>query len=131
MINVAFMGRAVTAAETKTTNGGKSVTEFRGATDHGYGENKTPEFFTVQMWGQRGDFVQKYLSKGQQFYVKGELYHRTYKAQDGTDRMVVMINADDVELIRSGASAENEDRPKAQARSKAKQSEASDSDIPF
>ena len=48
----------------------------------------------------------KYLAKGRKVFVSGPLTARTYQANDGSTRVSLEVQADDVEFLSSRADAE-------------------------
>lgn len=88
--------------ETKSTPAGVTVTSFVVAVDRKYKDahgEKVTDFFRVQAWRQLGDVCGKYVKKGMKVGVIGELQARTYEAKDGTTRMSLDVNADEVEFM--------------------------------
>lgn len=81
---------------------GVTVCTFSVAADRrfkdAHGEKQT-DFFRVQAWRQLGDVCGKYVKKGMKVGVIGELQARTYEAKDGTTRMSLDVNADEVEFM--------------------------------
>lgn len=85
-----------------STPAGVTVCTFTVAADRrfkdAHGEKQT-DFFRVQAWRQLGDVCGKYVKKGMKVGVIGELQARTYEAKDGTTRMSLDVNADEVEFM--------------------------------
>ncbi|MEN3973076.1 single-stranded DNA-binding protein [Sphingomicrobium sp. XHP0235] len=67
-------------AETRDTRSG-SVTGFNVAVRQGYGENEETIWYRCSLWGQRGDKLRQYLTKGAKVYVSGELVHDEYEGK--------------------------------------------------
>ena len=59
------------------------------------------QFFRISAWRQLGENCQRYLAKGRKVYVSGPLTARTYQANDGTTRVSLEVQADDVEFLSS------------------------------
>ena len=72
--------------------------------------NKTTDFFRINAWRALGDTCARCLSKGKKVAVIGELQARTYEAKDGTTRMSLDVQADDVEFL--SPKQEKHDEPK-------------------
>ena len=53
--------------------GSSDVTTFNLAVDQGWGDKKTTNWFRIQIWGKKGTGMAKYLLKGGQVTVVGEL----------------------------------------------------------
>lgn len=100
MLNrVILIGRLTRDPELRNTTTGKSVVEFSIAVDKRIKPkdgSATADFFRCKAWGQTAEFVSNYLTKGRLIAVDGRLDTRKYQAQDGTNREVVEIVADDV-----------------------------------
>lgn len=101
MINtVALTGRLVRDPETRTTNGGKEVANFTIAVNKRFkpADADTPDadFFRVQCWGKTAEYVGNYLQKGRMVGVEGRLSSRKYTDNDGNNREVVEIVAENV-----------------------------------
>ncbi|MCW5942441.1 MAG: single-stranded DNA-binding protein [Fimbriimonadaceae bacterium] len=100
MLNrVILIGRLTRDPELRNTTTGKSVVEFSIAVDKRFKPkdgSAAADFFKVKAWGQTAEFVNNYLTKGRLVAVDGRLETRKYQAQDGTNREVVEVVADDV-----------------------------------
>lgn len=93
-------GRLTRDPEGRTTQSGVSQSTFDVAVQRRT-KNKDgkydADFLTVVAWRQTADFCNKYLTKGRMVAVEGQIQKRTYKAQDGSNRYVTEIIADNVE----------------------------------
>lgn len=109
MLNVvAIQGRLTHDPELKTTPSGVSVCSFRIACERSYsskGEERKADFFTITAWRQTAEFVCKYFQKGSMIAVEGSLQTRQYQDQQGSNRTVVEIVANNVSFC-SGKAAE-------------------------
>lgn len=65
-------------AVTRQTNGGKSVTGFSAAFDNGWGDRKQTVWLDCSMWGDRGEKLAQYLTKGSQVVVEGDIGTREH-----------------------------------------------------
>ena len=98
------IGRATKDCEISTTNNGVNVAKFTIAVDRKFKDaegNKVADFINIVAWRGLADVCGKYIKKGQQVAIKGELQIRSYDAQDGTKRYVTEIIADDIKLLGS------------------------------
>ena len=59
-----------------------------------------PNFFDVVVFGQRGESLSRFLSKGQKIAVEGKLRWSSWE-KDGEKRSKVEIIADDIEFMSS------------------------------
>lgn len=107
MINrVVLVGRLTRDPEMRTTQSGKSVCDFSIAVQKRIKpQDGSPDadFFRVTAWEKTAEYVANYLSKGRLVAVDGRLQSRKYTAQDGSNREVVEVIADNVQGL---------DRPK-------------------
>lgn len=106
MNKVFLIGRLVDAPEHKTTPNGVSVANFRIGVNRRM-NREVSDFFTIVAWRGLADTCAKYLVKGQQVAICGELQTRSYEGKDGVRRYVTEVQADDVEFLAkpSGAPA--------------------------
>ena len=96
------IGRATKDCEVSTTNNGVNVARFTIAVDRKFKDadgNKVADFINIVAWRGLADICGKFIKKGQQVAIKGELQIRSYDAQDGSKRYVTEIVADDITLL--------------------------------
>lgn len=109
MLNiVALMGRLVADPELKTTPNGVNVCSFRIAVDRSFtrqGEERKADFIDVTAWRKSAEFVSKYFQKGSMIAIEGSLQTRQYQDQQGRNRTVVEIVANNVSFC-GGKAAE-------------------------
>lgn len=98
MNKVFIIGRLTRDPEHRTTPNGVSVTTLGVAVTRRTNREEA-DFFNVVAWRGLADNCAKYLVKGQQIAVVGELRGRSYEAKDGTKRNVTEIQADDIEFL--------------------------------
>lgn len=102
MQKITIIGNLTHDPETRSTTNGVTVCSFTVAVDRKFkdqsGERVT-DFFRVNAWRQLGDTCARYLSKGKKVAIVGELQARTYEAKDGTTRMSLDVQADEVEFL--------------------------------
>ena len=78
-ISATIIGRLGADPETRHTQSGKSVTELRVATEHGWGDHKTTTWVSVSLWGARGENAAKFFRKGDQVILTGcGVYNEVY-----------------------------------------------------
>ena len=119
MNKIILIGNLTRDPEMKTTQNGYNVCDFTIAVNkrrYGQqqqqqaGQQSDADFFRISVWGKNGENCARYLSKGRKVFVSGALSARTYQANDGTTRVSLEVNADDVEFLSSRAEAEAIDR---------------------
>lgn len=97
MYQLSIAGRCAAPAETRTTQGGKTVTTFRVATDVWGGKEKRTMWTTVVIWGERGEKLAPHIAKGTVVSAWGQLDVREH---DG--KHYVEIKNADVTLLGGG-----------------------------
>lgn len=83
---------------------GKKVARLSLATNENYkngkGEKQTDtNWHTVVAWGKVADIIEKYAEKGKEIGVVGKLKTRTYTMDDGNQRYVTEVVADEILLM--------------------------------
>ena len=115
MNKIILIGNLTRDPEMKTTQNGYNVCDFTIAVNNRRygqqqqqqaGQQSDADFFRISVWGKNGENCARYLSKGRKVFVSGALSARTYQANDGTTRVSLEVNADDVEFLSSRAEAE-------------------------
>lgn len=104
MIYATITGRIGKDAVTRHLSNGKSVTSFPVACDSGYGDNKKTIWFDTTIWGERGEKLAQYLTKGQQVTAIGE---QSTHEKDG--KTYLKLNAADIAL--QGGKKDGESKP--------------------
>lgn len=113
-------------AETRTTQGGDSVTGFTVAVVDRASNSKDPIWFDVSIWGNRGEKLAQYIKKAGKIAVTGDFGRREH---DG--KTYLTIRADNVTLMggrnfdSAAASPIDESRPQEMSRG------YPDDEIPF
>jgi single-strand DNA-binding protein len=102
MNKITLIGNLTHDPDARSTPNGVTVCSFTIAVNRRFsnanGERPT-DFFRINAWRQLGETCAKYLSKGRKVAVIGELQARTYEAKDGTTRMSLDVQADEVEFL--------------------------------
>lgn len=98
MNSISFDGRLAADAELRYTPSGDPVLSFRVASDIGYGERKTTNWFQCQVWGKRAEAIKDYLLKGQQVTIYGALMLREWQDKDGAKRLSPDVRVNDLSL---------------------------------
>ncbi len=105
---VILLGNMVADPELRQTTSGKSVCSFRIAVQRTFSRNADGEsntdFFTVNAWDKRAEFVCRYFKKGNAILVCGNLQNRSWTDNQGQKRYATEINADEITF---GSSASN------------------------
>lgn len=100
---VCLTGRLTRDPELRTTTTGKQVVSFTVAVQKRFKpqDESQPDasFIDCVAWGQQAEFLSNYGAKGRMVGVTGRLEQRKYQAQDGTNRNVVEVVVDNVQLL--------------------------------
>lgn len=101
MSNVmSFTGTVGRDAEVRILSSGMSVLNVTVANKVGFGDKQQTLWIRVAVFGKRAEGQLKdYLKKGQQVFISGELTQSEYKANDGTTKTNLELNATIVDLI--------------------------------
>lgn len=99
---IVLIGRMVRDPELRTTGTGKSVAEFSIAVTKRskpqQGESDA-DFFRVKAWGQSGEYVCNYGSKGRLIAVDGRMESRKYVDREGNNREIWEVVADNTQFL--------------------------------
>lgn len=128
MNKVLLIGRLTRDPELRFTSGtGNAVATFSLAVDRNYvsqNGQREADFINIVCWRKLAEHVANNLSKGRLVAVSGSIQTRKYQAQDGSNRYVTEIVADEVKFLDWG----NKEGTSAPAhRASAPQAEASSS----
>lgn len=81
-------------AVTRFTQGGKAVTGFSAAFDNGWGDRKQTVWLDCSIWGERGEKIAQYLTKGSQVVVEGDIGTREHEG-----RTYITLDVRDIKLV--------------------------------
>ena len=101
---VMIIGNLGKDPEMKYTPQGTPITTFSVAVSRG---RKTPdgqfveetEWFRVVAWERLAETCNEYLHKGSKVYIEGRLQTRKYTGQDGQERQIVEVVANDMQTL--------------------------------
>lgn len=101
MSNVfSFTGTVGRDAEVRYTPSGLAVLSVTVANNIGFGDKQQTLWVRVALFGKRAEGgLKDYLKKGQQVFVSGELTQNEYKANDGSMKSSLDLNANIIDLI--------------------------------
>jgi len=104
--SVVVLGRLTRDAELRYSNSGTAICKFAIANNYsrkqGDNWNEETNFFDAVLMGRRAEALHKYLVKGKQVGVSGELRQSRWE-QDGQKRSRVEIFVNDVNLLGGGS----------------------------
>lgn len=99
-----IIGNLGSDPEIRTTGNGTRVAQFSVATSRswtnqsGEQQEKT-EWHRIVAWSKLADIVERYLKKGNQVYIEGEIQYRSYEDKDGVTKYTTEINARDMLML--------------------------------
>ena len=103
---VILIGNATRDAELRHTQSGKAVSVHPpGHQPHVKGEEET-QFHSVVCWERLAETTANYVKKGDPLYVEGRLQYRAYQDEEGKERGVAEIVADDVQFLARRANGQ-------------------------
>lgn len=109
MNKISATGRIVADCETRYLPQGDALAGFRLASDVGFGDKKTTNWFSCAIFGKRGEALAPHLLKGQQVTVFGTLTLREWTNKDGAKQLSPEIRIDEIEL--QGGKRDGDARP--------------------
>jgi single-strand DNA-binding protein len=131
--HVILIGRLTRDAELKYTTGGTAVCKFSIAVNKKKKQGETwideANFFDVTAWAKLAETLSKYLVKGKQVAIDGELQQDRWE-KDGQSHSKVTVNAGNIQLLGGGDAKTTESKPAQQAREDTAPPDFPD-DIPF
>jgi single-strand DNA-binding protein len=125
------IGHLVKDPETRTTSTGKAICTFRICISESQAKNKC--FIDVETWERTAEVCQKYLAKGREAMIEGELSTSTWTGKDGNPQSKNFIRATKVKFLGGG---QKNDAAKDDSNTSSKQvsessNDSEDEDIPF
>lgn len=101
---VILVGNLGRDPELKSTPSGAKVLEVSIATterftDRNNEQQEQTDWHRIVMWNQKAEYIARNTRKGSSLYVEGRLRYRKYTAQDGTERFITEILADNVSVL--------------------------------
>src|SRR3954464_616412 len=96
---VLLIGNAPRDAELRHSSPGNAGSSSRPATNRtGKGDEET-QFHTIVCWDRLAETTATYVKKGDPLYVEGRLQYRAYQDEEGKERGICEIVADDVQFL--------------------------------
>jgi len=110
---VQLIGNLTRDPELRYTPNGTAVCSFSIATNRSWtndsGEKKDEvEFHRIVAWSKLAELCSQFLVKGRKVYVEGRLQTRSWAAQDGTQKQTTEIIINDMILLDSKRTGEQE-----------------------
>lgn len=108
------------------TQAGKAVTGWSAAFDSGWGENKQTVWLDCSYWGERGQKVAEYITKGSQLVVEGNIGTRVHN-----DKTYITLDVTEVKLVGGKPTGEQKTSKPAAPSREAKPSSTASFDDSF
>ena len=101
---VILVGNLGNDPDVKYTQGGMAITKVSLATssvrkDKDGNQQEKTEWHRVTFFGKLGEIAGEYLRKGSQVYVEGEIRYDKFTGQDGQEKYVTEIIADEMQML--------------------------------
>lgn len=105
MVNkVILLGNVGKDPEVKYLDSGSCLANFSLATsrkwkDKNNNTHTDTQWHRLVVWGKLGEIVEKYVKKGSQLYIEGEIRYRDYDNKEGKKVYVTEIYVDTLKLL--------------------------------
>lgn len=123
-------GNITRPVELKHTQGGMAICRFTIANNRGFGEKQKTSFINVVTFNKTAENCEKYLSKGSKVAVIGELEIRQYTDNEGQNKYMTEIIANEVEFLSTKSQNEEYSQP-GEFHQQGIDIEIEDTDLPF
>ncbi len=91
MNTIHLTGRLGKDIETRNLESGKTVSIFTLATSRKVGSEERTQWHNIVAWGPTGETLAKYIGKGDQLSLSGEMQYREYE-KDGIKRRIAEVH---------------------------------------
>ncbi|WP_147653950.1 single-stranded DNA-binding protein [Vulcaniibacterium gelatinicum] len=116
---VILVGNLGNDPDMKYTQGGMAICTLSVATttvrkDRDGNTQEKTQWHRVKLFGRLGEIAGEYLRKGRQVYIEGSINYDKFTGQDGQERFVTEIIADEMQMLgggEGGGRAEPRERP--------------------
>ena len=106
--SISFFGRVGKEPELKFTGDGTPILKLTVASDFGWGDKKSTNWFNVSSFGKSGEALANILRKGSKVVVHGELQIRKTTSDAGVKYTNVDVRANNIELTQSKSEVQSE-----------------------
>jgi single-strand DNA-binding protein len=110
---VIIVGNLGADPETRQFPNGGSVTNISVATSEQWTDKQTgekreaTEWHRIVLFNRLGEIAAQYLRKGSKVYIEGSLRTRKWQDQNGQDRYITEIRADQLQMLDSASGAQS------------------------
>ena len=126
-------GRIVNDLELKQTTSGKSICEFRLATNRPTNRDgeRVADFINCRVWNKQAENLVKYQTKGSLIAVIGRMQVDTYKDKDGNNKSYNYLLVEELEYLEKKKEEANEFQDLKTKTEVTDQFDYTDEDLPF
>jgi single-strand DNA-binding protein len=110
MIVLTATGRVGKDAELRSTQSGDKILSFSVGSDIGFGDRKQTIWLDCSIWGQRGEKLAQYITKGSSVTVIGEFGQRSYQNKSGETVTATTVKVMEVALQGGGQDRQDSQR---------------------
>ena len=108
---VILIGNATRDAELRHTQNWKPVSSLRLATNRQIKGEEETQYHSIVCWDRLAETTAEYVKTGDPLYVEGRLQYRSFQDEEGNERGICEIVADDVQFLsRRGTGNRGEPR---------------------
>lgn len=115
MNKVNLVGRLTRNPDTRSTDGGLSVSKFSLAVDRRFKASGQPDvdFFNIVAFGKTAEFTERYFHKGMRMGLSGRLQTGNYTNKEGQKVYTTDVIAEEIEFVesKSGGDSQANSRP--------------------
>lgn len=97
-----FTGRLTQDASIRTLASGTKVLSANVAINTGFGEHKKTLFVKVQQWGERGEKIVQYLTKGTLIACQGEVSRSEWESKEGNKNVDIVVDVPNIQMLSTG-----------------------------
>jgi len=128
---IILIGHAGQDAEVRYTPNGDSVASFSLAVSNRYTNREgqqidDTEWFRINAWGSRAEFVGNYIKKGMNIYAEGRLKSNLYQDNAGETKVSLDVNAFEIQIVQD-PDPERQNNPMQQPQSNPPQQQSNPS----
>lgn len=105
-----FTGRLTQDATFRTLASGKPILTANVAVNTGFGQYKKALFIKVQQWGDSGERIVQYLTKGKPVAASGELSKSEWTSKEGKQYVDFVVDVRSIQLLSTN-SGSSENKP--------------------
>jgi single-strand DNA-binding protein len=127
---IVAIGHLTADPKSQQTGTGKSICRMRMCISDTNSKNKC--FIDVESWEKTAEVCAKYLTKGREVFVEGELCTSSWEGKDGTQQSRNYIKASRVKFLSSGRKNDGDNTSTSNEKNQeSSQDEDSSDDVPF